>query len=256
MSGSIPAAKRRQIRRGVFHRQRLLAVRLSRHTHHTTYAPTARSYSGEARRRFIRQNRELAKANFSQSLRIRSLELEVSRLLSDNLRIRNLELEVSRLLSDNLRIRNLELEVSRLLSDNLELREKAFRLESDLRPEKRDLGQAKRQVSGHVVQRIKQELQAKLAELSRLVSGLDDPARPQDGEIAQMPSERPPPGGPQDGVPAKMPYERPPLDGQYEDKHYPSRTLGADEIQAIPGIEQTEHFQQPAKETFRLAAAS
>ncbi|KAH9811165.1 Shugoshin C terminus [Teratosphaeria destructans] len=147
----------------------------------------------EVRRRFIRQNRELAKANSSQSLRIR----------------------------------NLELEVSRLLSDNLELREKAFRFESDL-------WHAQRQLSGDAVQRIKQELQAKLAELSGIVSELDDAARPQDG------------------VPAKMPYERPPLEGQWrerqpliesmretamptisEDKLYARRTLDAGQIQAI-----------------------
>ncbi|KAI7266344.1 hypothetical protein KC345_g8216 [Hortaea werneckii] len=42
----------------------------------------------EVKRRFIRQNRELAKNNSSQSLRIWSLELEVSRLLSDNLELR------------------------------------------------------------------------------------------------------------------------------------------------------------------------
>ncbi|EME83772.1 uncharacterized protein MYCFIDRAFT_84080 [Pseudocercospora fijiensis CIRAD86] len=40
------------------------------------------------KRRFIRQNRELAKNNSSQSLRIRSLELEVSKLLADNLELR------------------------------------------------------------------------------------------------------------------------------------------------------------------------
>lgn len=43
----------------------------------------------EVKRRFIRQNRDLAKNNSSQSLRIRSLELEVSRLLADNLELRN-----------------------------------------------------------------------------------------------------------------------------------------------------------------------
>lgn len=42
----------------------------------------------EVKRRFIRQNRELAKNNSSQSLRIRNLELEVSKLLSDNLDLR------------------------------------------------------------------------------------------------------------------------------------------------------------------------
>ena len=42
----------------------------------------------EVKRRFIRQNRELAKNNSSQSLRIRSLEVEVSKLLADNLDLR------------------------------------------------------------------------------------------------------------------------------------------------------------------------
>jgi hypothetical protein len=42
----------------------------------------------EVKRRFIRQNRELAKNNSSQSLRIRSLEIEVSRLLQTNLELR------------------------------------------------------------------------------------------------------------------------------------------------------------------------
>lgn len=43
----------------------------------------------EVKRRFIRQNRELAKNNSTQSLRIRSLELDVSRLLEQNLDLRN-----------------------------------------------------------------------------------------------------------------------------------------------------------------------
>lgn len=38
----------------------------------------------EVKRRFTRQNRELAKNNSTQSLRNRSRELEVSKLLSDN----------------------------------------------------------------------------------------------------------------------------------------------------------------------------
>lgn len=42
----------------------------------------------EVKRRFVRQNRELAKNNSSQSLRIRNLEIEVSKLLADNLELR------------------------------------------------------------------------------------------------------------------------------------------------------------------------
>lgn len=49
----------------------------------------------EVKRRFIRQNRELAKHNSTQSLKIRGLEGEVSKLLAQNLELRerNLDLE-------------------------------------------------------------------------------------------------------------------------------------------------------------------
>jgi len=40
------------------------------------------------KRRFVRQNREIARANSSQSLRIRTLETEVSRLLAENIVLR------------------------------------------------------------------------------------------------------------------------------------------------------------------------
>ncbi|KAK5134262.1 hypothetical protein LTR08_006806 [Meristemomyces frigidus] len=148
----------------------------------------------EVKRRFVRQNRELAKNNSNQSLRIRSLELEVSRLLADN----------------------------------LELRERAFRLEIDLFA-------AQRNLSRDAVRRVREELQAKLAELSGLVGGLDDVVGQQD-----------------DGHEAMQTQERKPIEGQWrerqtlteamrenqmptiaEDKQYPRRTLGADEMQAI-----------------------
>jgi hypothetical protein len=146
----------------------------------------------EVKRRFIRQNRELAKNNSTQSLRIRSLELEVSRLLADN----------------------------------LDLREKVLLLEHELY-------QARNQVSGDAVRRVREELQAKIAELSGLVTGLDD-------AVTEGGSAEPPP------------REKKPIEGQWrerqpltevmretamptitEDKLYPRRTLGADEIQAI-----------------------
>jgi len=40
------------------------------------------------KRRFVRQNRELARINSSQSVRIRNLENEISRLLSENIAFR------------------------------------------------------------------------------------------------------------------------------------------------------------------------
>ncbi|KAL8841878.1 MAG: hypothetical protein Q9170_000751 [Blastenia crenularia] len=51
--------------------------------------PSTQVESVEAlKRRFVRQNREIARVNSTQSLRIRSLESEVSRLLSENITLR------------------------------------------------------------------------------------------------------------------------------------------------------------------------
>lgn len=52
------------------------------------------------KRRFVRQNREIARANSVQSLRIRTLEADVSRLLAENISLReriiNLDQEVEK----------------------------------------------------------------------------------------------------------------------------------------------------------------
>ncbi|OJD19237.1 hypothetical protein AJ78_00767 [Emergomyces pasteurianus Ep9510] len=50
--------------------------------------PTAAESIESLKRRFIRQNREIARANSTQSLRIRNLESEVSRLLAENVALR------------------------------------------------------------------------------------------------------------------------------------------------------------------------
>ena len=57
------------------------------------HEPPPANYA-EVKRRFIRQNRDLAKNNSAQSLRIRSLELEVSRIRADNLDLRNRVLQL------------------------------------------------------------------------------------------------------------------------------------------------------------------
>ena len=49
--------------------------------------PSAESIEA-VKRRFLRQNRELAKTNSQQSIRIRSLENDCSRLLAENLALR------------------------------------------------------------------------------------------------------------------------------------------------------------------------
>jgi hypothetical protein len=87
----------------------------------------------EVKRRFIRQNRELAKNNSTQSLRIRSLELEVSKLLGDN----------------------------------LDLREQVLNLQNELY-------NARMQANNAAARRVKNDLKAKLAELSGLIDGIDE----------------------------------------------------------------------------------
>lgn len=150
----------------------------------------------EVKRRFIRQNRELAKNNSSQSLRIRSLEIEVGKLLADN----------------------------------LELKERSFRLESELVT-------ARGRFGGQAVERVKEELRAKIAALSGLVDGLEDfVGKGQDEELV-----RPVEGGVKRAMEGQW-RERQPLTEVMretqmptivEDKLFPRRTLNAEEIQAI-----------------------
>lgn len=53
------------------------------------------------RRKFLRQNRDIARVNSTQSLRIRGLENECARLLSENLELRGQVLRLEKELQDN-----------------------------------------------------------------------------------------------------------------------------------------------------------
>lgn len=74
------------------------------------------------KRKFMRQNRDIARANSAQSLRIRNLENETSRLLADNLGLREqvlrLQLELddgkARRIADSTSIIKAQLEVKML----------------------------------------------------------------------------------------------------------------------------------------------
>ncbi|KAF2399105.1 hypothetical protein EJ06DRAFT_70847 [Trichodelitschia bisporula] len=135
------------------------------------------------RKRFIRQNRELAKANSTQSIRIRCLEDEVSRLLTDNLALRE---EINQI--------RVELE-----------------------------GVAKR----NVVFNIKEQLEAQVKEMGRLLSELDTSQTPDRVKTAVAPRHRRGEHGmSQGGEDGKLPTIR-------EDKHYPRSTLNAEEIQRL-----------------------
>jgi hypothetical protein len=89
------------------------------------------------KRKFMRQNRDIARANSTQSLRIR----------------------------------NLENETSRLLAENLGLREQILRLQTEL-----ENGKAKR-IADHTGA-IKSQLEAKILEISALITGLGDEPMP------------------------------------------------------------------------------
>lgn len=149
----------------------------------------------EVKRRFIRQNRELAKNNSSQSLRIRSLEIEVSRLLQTNLELRE----------ELLRARNAEHD-------------------------------ARRQSNKEGVRGFKEEMMAKLRELSGIVEGIEEPKEEKDDGIAEREERRM-------SVLSQMEFrerqslaelmrdcQMPTID---ENKMHPRRTLEAAEIKAI-----------------------
>ncbi|KAJ5667542.1 hypothetical protein N7507_003406 [Penicillium longicatenatum] len=145
------------------------------------------------KRRFVRQNKEIARVNSMQSLRIRSLESEVAHLLAENVSLRQQVINVT---------------------------QEAERLEA-----------AKMLHAG--VYEIKSRLDAKVAELNDLASELgmlprkigkldkSDPDRP------KVAGSRPQPADPD------YPGEDGRLPAILEDKCYPRKTLEAQEIQNL-----------------------
>lgn len=153
------------------------------------------------KRRFIRQNREIARVNSTQSLRIR----------------------------------NLETEISRLLAENLAIREQAINVASKAHNARKTCSRCS-QLSG-----LKAQLQAQLSDISAVVNGLDIPDK---DNPSTSPGRRRSSGlqilgiSGQDGTnfggaekPLKQALEgwMPPI---LENKHYPRKTLDADELKA------------------------
>lgn len=143
----------------------------------------------EVKRRFIRQNRELAKNNSTQSLKIRGLELDVSKLLSENLELRN---------------------------QVLQLQNELFTTHS--------------QASTAAVQKVKQELQAKIAELNDIVEGIEDVQETPENPARQR---KPLEGNWRERQPLSELMRDSQLPTIAEDKLFPRRTLGTDDIKAI-----------------------
>lgn len=146
----------------------------------------------EVKRRFIRQNRELAKNNSSQSLRIRSLELEISRLLADNLELRN---------------------------QVLHLQNEVYTAQS--------------QASTAGIKRVKEELQAKIAELSGIVDGIEDTQETSDEHKWRERERKPLEGNWKERQPLTEPMRDIAMPTIMEHKLYPRRTLDAEETQAV-----------------------
>lgn len=157
------------------------------------------------KRRFVRQNRELARLVDAHPFEAQSAD-----------RLRNNS-------TQSQRIRNLELETSRLLGENIHLRERIIQLETELDSSRNSYATAK-------VDAIKDRLDAKIQELGGLVAELgllQKPAR-KARRRTQSPKRSPNQkewknahtlaevmGGQQGGR----------LPTIVEDKHYPRRTL-------------------------------
>ncbi|KAK0929236.1 hypothetical protein LTR29_017145 [Friedmanniomyces endolithicus] len=148
----------------------------------------------EVKRRFTRQNRDLAKNNSTQSLRIRSLEIEVGKLQAEN----------------------------------LAFQERVLQLQNELDEARSG------QLSGEAVRRVREELQAKLAELSGLVEGIDALANAAgDGVVETIRERKPLEGQWRERQPLTEAMRENQMPTIAEDKHYPRTTLGVDEIQSL-----------------------
>ncbi|KAF2740705.1 hypothetical protein EJ04DRAFT_163462 [Polyplosphaeria fusca] len=147
------------------------------------------------KRRFLRQNRELAKTNSQQSSRIRSLETEVSRLLAENLSLREQVLQLQNAL---------ETHTSRPSFENVD--SVKDRLESKI-----------------------QELGALVAELGQLKkSAAEPPCKSQTAATRRSPGER----QWRSGLGLRE-VESAMLPTIVEDKHFPRRTMNSDEIRDL-----------------------
>ncbi|OOQ86176.1 hypothetical protein PEBR_22276 [Penicillium brasilianum] len=152
------------------------------------------------KRRFVRQNRDIVRVNSMQSLRIRSLESEVSHLLAENVSLRE---QIINLTQENERF-----ESAKMLHEG--------------------------------VYEIKSRLDAKLAELSSLASELGmlprKVGRP-GGDKTGTDSDRPRATAESKPRTTDSEFNAGPEDGRLpaivEDKYYPRRTLEQQEIQNL-----------------------
>ncbi|KAF2100804.1 hypothetical protein NA57DRAFT_74401 [Rhizodiscina lignyota] len=160
------------------------------------------------KRRFIRQNRELAKHNSAQSMRIRTLESETSRLLAEN----------------------------------LSLREQVADLQNQLEGRRGRHGP-----SADIVSSVKDKLEAKMQEFGLLLAELDITARPSTTTARRKTAETSSlvewravasAAAAEAGVDGRLPSIR-------EDKPFPRRTLNAEEIRDIVNASESPDIGPP-----------
>ncbi|KKK24394.1 hypothetical protein ARAM_004383 [Aspergillus rambellii] len=186
------------------------------------------------KRRFVRQNREIARVNSIQSLRIRSLESEVSHLLAENVSLREQLISLSQELE--------RFEAARTLQDG--------------------------------VYDVKSRLDSKLVELGNLVAELGSlprqfskTCREKSESTSQVPPRRPdlslrPNAADSEWNPNVEADGRLPI--ILEDKYYPRRTLEPQEIEQFvnhdtkipssPGLEDISISPKPSPEDISLPA--
>lgn len=153
------------------------------------------------KRRFIRQNREIARVNSTQSIRIR----------------------------------NLETEISRLLAENLAIREQAINIAQKAHKARKTCSRCSQLTA------VKSQLEAKLSEISAVVNGLDvldkdkqfsSPSwrRSSGLQLLNLPGQdRATFGSAERPVRQALEGWMPPI---LEDKRYPRKTLDAEELKA------------------------
>ncbi|EXJ82532.1 hypothetical protein A1O3_06345 [Capronia epimyces CBS 606.96] len=155
------------------------------------------------KRRFIRQNREIARVNSTQSQRIRNLETEISRLVAENISLREQAIAAQ---AEAGRWRN----ANNVNREILDMKDRMERKVNELSLLIAEMGQ----------------LPEKAAEKGRRKSGMRDPRNSTDQGWLNRQSVR-----------EAIASDREPYDGRLpviqEDKLYPRRTLETAEVMAI-----------------------
>lgn len=134
----------------------------------------------KVKRRFVRQNREIARVNSLQSLRIRTLEAEVSRLLGENVSLRE------QVIALNSEIERLE--AGRTLHEGIySIKAKLDTKLAEMNKLVLELGSLPRRVGRHADRRpethTSDELKSSMADVRRKAMEANEPSALDDGRL-------------------------------------------------------------------------